>query len=150
MQQFLAQTKAVYSEREISETVIHVSWWGFTARGRVLFQRTWLRIFVNFYLHTGKGARGGVVGWGTMLQAGRSRVRFSMWSLDSFNWPNPSSRNMTPGSTLPLTEMSTRNLPGSKGQPALKADNLTAICEPTVYKMWEPRRLTTIHSLLQG
>jgi hypothetical protein len=25
-----------------------------------------------------------------------------------------------------------------------KADNLTAICEPTVYKMWEPRRLTTL------
>jgi hypothetical protein len=37
---------------------------------------------------------------------------------------------MTPGLTQPLTEMSTRNLPGSKGHPALKADNLTAICEP--------------------
>jgi hypothetical protein len=29
------------------------------------------------------GARGIVVGWGTMLQAGRSRVRFPMRSLDS-------------------------------------------------------------------
>jgi hypothetical protein len=29
--------------------------------------------------------------------------------------------------------MSTRNLPGDKGRPARKADNLTAICEPTVY-----------------
>jgi hypothetical protein len=29
-----------------------------------------------------------------------------------FNWPNPSSRTMTLGSTQPLTEMSTRNLPG--------------------------------------
>jgi hypothetical protein len=28
--------------------------------------------------------------------------------------------------------MSTRNLPGGKGQPACKADNLTAICEPIV------------------
>jgi type II secretory pathway component PulF len=27
---------------------------------------------------------------------------------------------------------------------ARKADNLTAICEPIVYKMWEPRRLTTL------
>jgi hypothetical protein len=36
-------------------------------------------------------------------------------------------------STQPLTEMSTRNLPGGKGWPALKADNLTAICEPIVY-----------------
>jgi hypothetical protein len=31
-----------------------------------------------------------------------------------------------------LTEMSTRNLPGGKGRPALKADNLTAIHEPIV------------------
>jgi hypothetical protein len=36
------------------------------------------------------------------------------------------------GSTQPLTEMSTRNLPVGKGWLARKADNLTAICEPTV------------------
>jgi hypothetical protein len=36
------------------------------------------------------------------------------------------------GSTQPLTEMSTRNLPGGKGRPARKSDNLTAICEPIV------------------
>jgi hypothetical protein len=41
---------------------------------------------------------------------------------------------MALGSTQPLTEMSTRNIPGSKGRPARKADNLTAICEPTVLK----------------
>jgi hypothetical protein len=41
--------------------------------------------------------------------------------------------------------MSTRNLPGSKGRPARRADNLTAICESTVYtKCGEPRRLTTL------
>jgi hypothetical protein len=32
-----------------------------------------------------------------------------------FNWPNPSSRTMTLKSAQPLTEMSTRNLPGGKG-----------------------------------
>jgi hypothetical protein len=37
---------------------------------------------------------------------------------------------MALGSTQPLTEMSTRNLPGGKGRPARKADNITAICEP--------------------
>jgi hypothetical protein len=36
------------------------------------------------------------------------------------------------GSTQPLTEMSTRNLPGNKGWPALKADNLTENCEAIV------------------
>jgi hypothetical protein len=35
-------------------------------------------------------------------------------------------------STQPLTEMSTRNIPGATGQPENKADNLTAICEPIV------------------
>jgi hypothetical protein len=39
---------------------------------------------------------------------------------------------MALGSAQPLTEMSTRNLPGGKGQPARKADKLTAICEPIV------------------
>jgi hypothetical protein len=32
----------------------------------------------------------------------------------------------------PLTEMSTRNIPGGKRRPAHKADNLTGICEPIV------------------
>jgi hypothetical protein len=45
--------------------------------------------------------------------------------------------------TQPLTEISTRNLPGSKGRPTRKP-NLTAICEPTVYKIREPLRLTTL------
>jgi hypothetical protein len=39
---------------------------------------------------------------------------------------------MTLGSTQALTEISTRNLPEGKGRPARKADNRTAICEPTV------------------
>jgi hypothetical protein len=51
---------------------------------------------------------------------------------------------MALGSTQPLTEMTTRNLPEGKGRPARKADNLTAICESIVYKVWEPRRLTTL------
>jgi hypothetical protein len=36
-----------------------------------------------------------------------------------------------------------RCLPGRKGRTDRKAEDLTAICEPIVYKMWEPRRLTT-------
>jgi hypothetical protein len=39
---------------------------------------------------------------------------------------------MTLESTVPLTEMSTRNLPEGEGRQALKTDNLTAICEPIV------------------
>jgi hypothetical protein len=45
-----------------------------------------------------------------------------------FSWPNPSSRIMTLGSTQPIAEMSTRNIPEGKGRSACKADSLTAIC----------------------
>jgi hypothetical protein len=40
---------------------------------------------------------------------------------------------MALGSTQPLTEMGTKNLPAGKGRPVRKADNLTAICESIVY-----------------
>jgi hypothetical protein len=49
-----------------------------------------------------------------------------------FTWPNPSSRNMALGSTQPLTEMNTGNLPGGKTRLEREADNLTVICEPIV------------------
>jgi hypothetical protein len=83
------------------------------------------------------------IGWGTMLKAGRSRVRISMRSLD-FSicltlpvalWPW--------GRVSLLTEMSTRNLPGGNGRPERKGD-LTAICEQIVKKMWPPRPVTGI------
>jgi hypothetical protein len=46
--------------------------------------------------------------------------------LDFFSLPNASSRTMALGSTQPLREMSTRNLPRVEGRPAPKAHNLTA------------------------
>jgi hypothetical protein len=39
---------------------------------------------------------------------------------------------MALGSIQPLREMGTRNLPGGKGRPAHKADNLVVNCEPIV------------------
>jgi hypothetical protein len=57
---------------------------------------------------------------------------------------------MALGSTQPLTEMSTRNIAGCKGRLARKADNFTAICEPIVQKMWEPRRLTGARGSVVG
>jgi hypothetical protein len=47
---------------------------------------------------------------------------------------------MALGLTQPLTEMSTSNLPGGKGQTAHKADNLTAMSHNPMGP----------HSLLQG
>jgi hypothetical protein len=39
---------------------------------------------------------------------------------------------MALGSTQPLTEMSTRNIPGGKMRPGRKVDNVTATYEPIV------------------
>jgi hypothetical protein len=49
-----------------------------------------------------------------------------------FNLHNPSSRTMALGSTQPLREMSTRNLPGGKERRGRKADNFTAVCQPII------------------
>jgi hypothetical protein len=65
-----------------------------------------------------------------MLQAGMSRVRIPIRLLDFFfNLLNHSSCIMVLSFTQPLTEMSTRNLPGDKGRPAQEADSLNPICE---------------------
>jgi hypothetical protein len=94
-------------------------------------------IFVNFTMN--EGARGSVVGSGTMIQVRRSRDRIPMRSLISFSiylilWHYGP---MALGSTQPLTEMSTAGifLEVKGGRPARRADNLTAIYDPTVYKM---------------
>jgi hypothetical protein len=61
-------------------------------------------------------ARGGVVGWGTMLQARRSWVRYPMRSLQFFfsNYLILPAASMAIGSTQPLTEMCTKNLAENK------------------------------------
>jgi hypothetical protein len=52
--------------------------------------------------------------------------------------------------TKPPTEMSTRNVPGCKERPARKVENLIAIREPLVYKMWgRPRSVTVVASTYQ-
>jgi hypothetical protein len=62
------------------------------------------------FLEWDEWARGSVAGWGTMLQAGRSRVRIPMKWI--FQLPNSSSCAMALGSTQPLMDINTRNLPG--------------------------------------
>jgi hypothetical protein len=66
-----------------------------------------------------------------MLQAEKSWVRLLMRSLH-FSSDLNFHLHCGPRTTLPLTEMGIRNLPGGNGWPVHKADNLTAICEPNV------------------
>jgi hypothetical protein len=80
-----------------------------------------------------------------MLQAGRSfRVSISGEVIEFFNFLDPSSRTIALEWAQPLIEMSTNNLPLSKALPTRVADNLTTIFEPIVWKIWDPRRLTTL------
>jgi hypothetical protein len=93
--------------------------------------------------------RGSVVGWGTMLRASRSQVRVPMRPLFVFfNSPNPSIRTVTLGSSQPLTEMSTRNLPRGTGWPARMTDNLTAIRENVAAST--SHNPMGLHGMLQG
>jgi hypothetical protein len=77
-----------------------------------------------------------------------SNMVFETSVLSNKGRPSSSSRTMALGSTQPLREMSTRNLPVGKRRLARGADKLTAICGPIVYKMWEPRRLTTLWAFM--
>jgi hypothetical protein len=108
-------------ENMITKTVLlHLLWRG----GRLAYEVTFLSVYLSKHLspfqwHIQKPLvsrcmcitpyRGTqqLTGLGTMLQAGRSRVRFPMRSLDFFNLPNPSSHTMALRSTQHLTEMST-------------------------------------------
>jgi hypothetical protein len=66
-----------------------------------------------------------------MLQAYKIAGLIPDEVIGFFNLPKSSSRTMALGSAQPLTEMSTRNVPGGKGRPECEAD-LTPICEPIV------------------
>jgi hypothetical protein len=85
-----------------------------------------------------------VVASSTVLEPRRSRVQSPMMQLDSFNWPHSSNSTMVLGSTKTLTEMGTSNFRGGKRWPARKADKRSAICEPIVWKLWEPLRVTNL------
>jgi hypothetical protein len=53
--------------------------------------------------------------WGHYATSRKVAGSISDEVIGFFNWPTPSSRTMALGLTEPLTEMSTRNLPGVKG-----------------------------------
>jgi hypothetical protein len=77
------------------------------------------------------GARGRVLGWGNVLQAGRSRVRYQP--------------HYDPGVDSASNRNEYQESSWDKRPPARGADNLTAIY---VQKIWEPRRLKTLRAFM--
>jgi hypothetical protein len=90
----------------------------------ILVFATFIRLIISKMRH----AVTYVVCWGYKPEGREFDFRWGHWIF--FNLPNSSSPTMTLGSTLPLIELSTRNLFGGYWRPARKADNLTVICEP--------------------
>ena len=86
-----------------------------------------------------QGARGSEVGSGIALQAGRLRVRFPIKAFGIFHWLNPSGRTMALGSTQPLAETSTRDLPWRVKTAGAKGWQPYHLHVPTVRKSWTPQ-----------
>jgi len=85
-------------------------------------RKTHFRIVQSRYLcvnYSSWRARSGPVGWGTVLQAGRSRVRFSLVSLEFFIELN------FPAALWPSNKKNTRNISWRKRPLVCRADNLT-------------------------
>jgi hypothetical protein len=67
-------------------------------------------IKIMFYSTNYFVTRGGAIGWGTALQAGKFAGSIPDGVMGLFLWLKPYSRAMFQGSTQPLTEMSTRTI----------------------------------------
>jgi hypothetical protein len=107
----------------------------------ILLFATFYMIFTIIYLE--KGARGGTVCWGTALQAGRSRVRFPIVSLEFFI------DTILPAALWPWSWLSSnRNeyqdyFMGGKGGRCVGLTTLPPSCAECL-EIWEPQPLGTL------
>jgi hypothetical protein len=104
----------VLSVRSCKESLI-IKFPGFRA-GLVLLAAVPKQVCGRSKLDEGTLGHAISVTWVTILQTGRSQVRFQIRLLDFINLPNPSSRTMALGFTEPLTQTSARKLSLEEGR----------------------------------
>jgi hypothetical protein len=79
-------------------------------------------------------ARGGALGWGTVLQARKSRVPSGVFGI--FHWHNHSGRTIALGSTCLQQKWVPRVFPGGKDGRCIGPTTLPSSC-PDCHEMWE-------------
>ena len=92
---------------------------------------------------TWSGARGGAVGWDTALQAGRSRVRFPMVSLEFFFDIFPAA--LWPGVDSASNKWVPGIFPGGKGDRCVRLTTLPPSCADCL-EIWEPQTSGTLRA----
>jgi hypothetical protein len=106
------------------------------------------RLYANLY-YVGMWKRGGTR-WRSWLRHCTTNRNVAGSIPDGvigiFQWHNPFGRTVTLGSTLRVTEMSTRNIVWGVWRPVLRADNLTTfMCRVSKYlgasTSWNPKGL---------
>jgi hypothetical protein len=80
----------------------------FLAPSKMLYLSLYSHLFFFFLSFTSNYSVDNLDGWGTMLQAWKSRVRIPMRLLNLFNSFNLSSHSMALGFIQPLTDVSTK------------------------------------------
>jgi hypothetical protein len=96
----------------------------------LLINNSWYNM--SYYIKSEwRGARGSVVGWGTMLRTGRSPVQVPD-KVDFFQSFQP---HYGPGVDSASNRNEYRESSWGVKSDRRRADNLTAICEPIVYKI---------------
>ena len=96
---------------------------------------------------------GGIVGWDTALQVGRSQVRIMMVSLEFFFDIIPPAAPRSLASNRPLTDVDTRNISlVGKGGRCVGLTTLPPSCADCL-EIWEPQTTETLQAcnrLVQG
>jgi hypothetical protein len=104
---FSFQVQIISSARRFQTLFVYVRFskyeTGLQTPNKIIVSRFRLDRFTRYYqLWSRFGARGSVVGWGNILQTGRSWDRLQMRSLDFISLTNPSCRTMALGLSQPL------------------------------------------------